>query len=187
MNHLNEIELVMRLQHDDVTAFDVLYHTYHHPLYSNIFKLIRQADTSKDILQEVFISLWEKRASLHPQQSIGGWLFVVSYNKSVTYLKKRLRESMLNANRTEIAADPDRESQHEDQLSILEEAIGKLSPQKRKVFELCKVQGKTYEETAYELGISKHTVKEYLAGAIGHIKVYVQQHPGHQSVLLTLR
>jgi RNA polymerase sigma-70 factor (ECF subfamily) len=60
---------------------------------------------------------------------------------------------------------------------MLEEAMSRLSPQKRKVFELCKLQGKTYEETASVLQISKYTVKEYLTAAVGSVKEYVHQHP----------
>ena len=185
MNHTNEIELILQLQQDNVNAFDILYQTYHNSLYSNIFKLTRQAETAQDILQEVFICLWEKRLSLHPNQPVAGWLFVVSYNKSVTYLKKMLRESIQKKDAMNGQTAPESERiQREDQLNLLEEAIEKLSPQKRKVFELCKIQGKTYEETARELGISKHTVKEYLSGAVSYIKLYVQQHPGHQSVFI---
>lgn len=183
MNH-KEIELIVRLQQDDVNAFDTLYHTYHNSLYSNIYKLTRQADSSKDILQEVFISLWEKRLSIDPEQSVGGWLFVVSYNKSVTFLKKRLREFVLIAKHKVSSPEFEKELQNEHQLVLLEEAIKKLSPQKRKVFELCKLEGKSYDETASEMGISKHTVKEYLSGAISYIKLYVQQHPGQQSVFV---
>ena len=64
----------------------------------------------------------------------------------------------------------------EEKTQLLTEAINQLSPQKRKVLELCKLQGKTYEETARELHISRHTVKEYLASAISHVKGYIRQH-----------
>lgn len=179
MNHINEKELVLRLRQDDIKAFDILYYTYHNSLYSNIFKLTREADVARDILQEVYISLWEKRSSLNPSQPIAGWLFVVSYNKSVSFLKKRLKESILKSQSLPEFPTQERNAYlQESRLNLLEEAIEKLSPQKRKVFELCKIQGKTYEETAKELGISKHTVKEYLSGAINCIKIYVKQHPG---------
>jgi RNA polymerase sigma-70 factor (ECF subfamily) len=63
------------------------------------------------------------------------------------------------------------------QINILEKAIALLSPQKRKVFELCKLQGRTYEEASAEMGISKHTVKEYLSGAMASIKEYAVNYP----------
>jgi RNA polymerase sigma-70 factor (ECF subfamily) len=71
------------------------------------------------------------------------------------------------------------------QISILEKAIEQLSPQKRRVFELCKLQRRTYAEVADELQISKHTVKEYLSGAVISIKNYVKQYPEYSVIFFT--
>src|SRR5437867_7510434 len=87
-----DTELVIRLQADDVEAFNALYWKYHQAVYANIYKLTKEVEAAKDILQEVFIALWEKRSTINVSQSVSGWLFVVSYNKSVTYLKKVLKE-----------------------------------------------------------------------------------------------
>ena len=70
------------------------------------------------------------------------------------------------------------------QVVILEKAIEQLSPQRRKVFELCKVQRRTYEEVAEELQLSKHTVKEYLSGAVFSIKEYIKQHPEYSAMFI---
>lgn len=173
----------MRLHIDDVKAFDTLYLKYHHALYSNIFKLSKNADAAQDILQEVFITLWEKRLTLNPDQPVSNWLFAVSYNKSVNYLKKLLKESV-NLGDTNEEMQPNDEKEinlREIQIMLIKRAVNKLSPQKRKVFDFCKLQGKSYEETAKELNISKHTVKEYLSEAVMNIKEYVKQHPESSS------
>ncbi len=73
------------------------------------------------------------------------------------------------------------------QYGILTNAMDTLSPQKRKVFELCKLQGLTYEQAAAQLNISKHTVKEYLGAAVNTIKEYAQQHGARLAVLLFLK
>jgi len=191
VNQLNENTFVLLLQQGDVTAFNELYFRYHKAIYSNIYKLIRNTDVAKDILQEVFVTLWEKRKDLDPGKSVAGWLFVCSYNKSVTQLKKDLRHSLSLATGTEEIALEDTSDQSE-QLGLVTEAIEKLSPQKRKVLELCKMHGKTYEETAREMHISQHTVKEYLSGALHYVRNYIRQHnendPIHSamSVLLFL-
>ena len=57
------------------------------------------------------------------------------------------------------------------QVSLLQKAIAQLSPQKRRVFELCKLQKQTYLQAAKELQISKHTLKEFLSEAIAPIRV----------------
>lgn len=182
LTNSNETELVRRLLLNDVTAFDRLYHQHHNPLYFNILKLTKDPESARDLLQEVFITLWKRRSTLDPDQSISAWLFAVSYNKSVDYLKQTLAESaVVHPARSIRQSLPDEQEAElkEAQLQLLEEAIQQLSPQKRKVFELCKLQGKSYEETAKELHISKHTVKEYLSGSITCIKSYIQQHPDY--------
>lgn len=176
----NDSELVIRIQMGDVEAFDILYWKYHQAVYANINKLIKDGEAAKDILQEVFVTVWEKCHTIDPNQSISGWLFVVSYNKSISYLKKVLKESAFNVelkNQGQLVDDDF--SVKEEQLQLLEEALTRLSTQRRKVFELCKLQGKTYEEAAAELNISKHTVKEYLSEAIAKIKTFIKENPGH--------
>ncbi|HXO77620.1 MAG TPA: sigma-70 family RNA polymerase sigma factor, partial [Puia sp.] len=126
-----------------------------------------------------FLKLWERRSSLDPDQSVPAWLFVLSYNKAIDYLKHYLRHSIsLDESQEKMLVVPPEETYLtiEEKTQLLSEAINQLSPQKRKVLELCKLQGKTYEETARELHISRHTVKEYLASAISHVKGYIRQH-----------
>ncbi|HTF30656.1 MAG TPA: sigma-70 family RNA polymerase sigma factor [Flavitalea sp.] len=187
MNIFNDSELVRRLQTGDVDAFDSLYHRYQKALFLNILKITRNNEVTSDILQEVFIALWEKKLSLDISHSVAGWLFVVSYNKSIAYLQKELKFSMsgLDANIEKTYVVQEETDLSEIRSKLLHEAIEHLSPQKRKVFELCKIQGKSYEETARELSISKHTVKEYLVISLKYIKDYVKEHPECQSVYLS--
>ncbi|HEY0666860.1 MAG TPA: sigma-70 family RNA polymerase sigma factor [Sphingobacteriaceae bacterium] len=172
--------LIHGLHEDDVSAFDALYWKYHQPVFRNIIRLTRDAEAARDILQEVYSKLWEKRYEINEHQSVSGWLFVLSYNQSITYLRKTLRESVARNKIEILPADSDDlenlnllESQHQ----LLQLAIEKLSPQKRKVFTLCKIEGKSYEQAAQELNISKHTVKEYLSLSLISIREYVNNHP----------
>lgn len=186
MSAFNDKDLIGRLQNNDADAFDQLYWKYHTGVYANVMKLLRDEDATADIVQETFISLWEKRGSIKQDAGVAGWLFVVSYNRAVSHLRRIVKETerqqvLLSLETEESVADFEKE---EAQWAILEKAVAQLSPQRRKVFELCKIQGKTYEQTALEMGISKHTVKEYLSDAVAAIKRYVQQHRmGHAFLL----
>ena len=181
-------ELVKRLQNNDKEAFEELYWKYHSAIYCNILKLTRDLIVTEDIVQEVFITLWEKRHSLDIEKEISGWLFVVSYNKSIDYLKQKLKESFAQtALQENIESTMDTGNDLVNiRMSILEKAIEQLSPQKRRVFELCKLQRKTYAEAADELHISKHTVKEYLSGAVIFIKKYINQYPEYSVIFFSV-
>jgi RNA polymerase sigma-70 factor (ECF subfamily) len=173
-----ENELARRLIKGDIGAFNEIYQKYFHPVYCNALKITREISVAEDVLQEVFITLWEKRSTIDPEKSMAGWLFIVCYNKSVNILRKKLRESLLYKQLQEPEENtPEEELKFSTQWKILENALSGLSPQRRRVFELCKLQGKTYEEAAIELRISKYTVKEYLSAAITSIKEYTLRHP----------
>lgn len=178
--------LVEQLHRHDISAFDTLFKKYHLAVYRNILKLTKDSVASEDILQESFIRLWEKRLQLDPAQSVAGWLFVISFNLSVNYSRKKLREQVIHK---KLSINPFQQDGlenvsiiSEEQYRLLEKAIEQLSPQKRKIVNLCKLEGKTYEEAAAELNISRHTVKEYLSAAMASLNDYVRKHASHVTV-----
>ncbi len=179
-------ELALSLRNDDISAFNSLYWKYHGAIYANALKLIKDPAIAEDIVQDVFVSLWEKRHAIDPRQDIAGWLFVVSQHKTIDQLKRKLRQSLAEKILQSISEEPDvlKDDITEEQLGAIEKAVDQLSPQKRRVFELCKVQRRTYEKAAEELHISKYTVKEYLSEAIVSIKKYIGQHSTHAGFLV---
>lgn len=68
--------------------FGMIYEKYHHALYLNVIKLIRDPVETQDIVQDTFLALWTKRQEIDVEKSIGGWLFTVSYHRSIDLLKK---------------------------------------------------------------------------------------------------
>ena len=182
-----EKELTCRLIKGDIAAFNEIYRRYFHPVYCNALKITREVPVAEDVLQEVFITLWEKKATIDPERSLAGWLFIICYHKSLNILRKKLRESLLYKELQTPVEDPmEEEIKYGAQWEVVENALSCLSPQRRRAFELCKLQGKTYEEAAMELRISKYTVKEYLSAAIASIKEYSLHHPGSTVALIPI-
>lgn len=178
MNTDGDKDLVFRLHDDDIGAFDMLYQKYHQAIYRNIYKLTKDDDIARDILQDIFIALWEKRADINPNQSVSGWLFVLSFNKSISHLRKKVRETAVVNTMpfAETETDNGDVQLMDEQYYLLQQAINQLSPQRKKVFTLCKLEGKTYEEAAEKLNLSKHTVKEYLGHAVVAVKNHIKEH-----------
>lgn len=178
--------LALRLRGDDIGAFNTFYWEYHGAVYANALKFIKDPSIAEDIVQETFVALWEKRHSIDPKQDIAGWLFVVCHHKTIDQLKRKLRHALAEKVLQAAINDPNtvEDDITEEQLGAIEKAVDQLSPQKRKVFELCKVQKRTYEKAAEELQISKYTVKEYLSEAMISIKKYVGQNPTHANTLI---
>lgn len=168
-----------------MAAFDALYRMYFPAVYANILHLVKDEAAAQDIVQEVFIRLWEKRSSLHAGQPAGNWLFVVSYNRSLNHLRSTLRQRLKIAELPPETVETGEEWQVTSiQLDMLERAIEQLPPQRKKVFLLCKMQGKTYAEAASELQISHYTVKEHIVKASRFIREYVRLQPEWQALLM---
>jgi RNA polymerase sigma-70 factor (family 1) len=162
----------------DLTVFDEIYHQYHNAVYSNIYKLVRQEAVAEDILQEVFIALWENRRKLEATK-VAGWLFVTSYNKSVKYLKKKSRENAVPLSEgspvynTIQPEEQVSEVQHRLRISMIEDAVNHLPERKRQVFRLCRYEGKSLDEVAHIMNISPSSVSDYLKQANRFIKDYI--------------
>lgn len=177
-------KLVVKMRAGDVSAFDSLYWRYYEVVYRNILKLTKDPLVSEDILQEVFIRLWEKRQDINFEQPVVNWIFVISFNLSIDYTRKKLREQELHRKLlADTNAIPQGGSVYEDYYHLLKRAIEQLSPQKQRIIKLCKLEGMTYEEAAAEMKISRHTVKEYLSAAMASLSEYVRQHANKVSGL----
>ena len=173
----------------DLHAFDILYYKYHHAVYSNIWKMVKHNEAAEDILQEVFMALWQNRQTLDAEK-VGGWLFVTSYNKTVKYLKKKQKEKNTAVEKAGfynelLQEEPLTEEWHSFQLSLVEEAVNHLPGRKKQVFTLCRFQGMSCDDVAKILGISVTSVKDYLKQSNRFIKEYISRNYAERSIIIT--
>lgn len=174
-----ETELLRNLAQGHLTAFDALYTHYQQPVYANILKLVRQTETAEDILQDVFIALWENRHKIDTTKSVGGWLFVVSHNKALSVVRKKVRESAVvqwEADLTDVPASDERldDELYGLQMALIEEAVEHLPARKRDVFRRCRFEGQSTEEVAQQTGISVASVNDYLKQSTRFIREYIR-------------
>ena len=170
---LDDISLATRLIAGDRQAFDHFYTRYFRTIYNNVICILKNDRETEDVVQDSFLALWEKRHTLKQPENTAGWLFVTSSNKSLNQLRRRLRARLGPLPPEEMAdivfMEPETDLA-DLQLRILKKAIAALTPRQRRVFELCKLEGRSYEETAEALNISKNTVKTHMALALQGIK-----------------
>ncbi len=180
INKLDEVTLIRKMKEGSNTAFIQLYNQYHHQLYIYILKFVKVPEYAEDVLQDVFLKIWEIRDKINPELSFNAYLYKISRNKVFKLLKKMVSDESM---RTQVfqqlnlnAEGPHVKLLWKQYNDILQKAIEQLPPQRKKVFQLCREQGKTYEEAATELGISKNTIKEHMIAAMKFIKEQVFLH-----------
>jgi RNA polymerase sigma-70 factor (ECF subfamily) len=189
METSNEIELIKRLQQSDSEAFLALYDRYHVIVYNWSLKIVKVPTHAEDIVQDVFLKIWQIRDRLNPHQSFPAFIYRICRNKAFTLIKKittdeRLQIQIMHQLKNVVESTENSTLWHEYEV-LLSNAVGKLPKQRQKVFKLCRQEGKSYEEVANELGISRNTVKEHMVMAVKNIKEYFYQY-GDISFLLIL-
>lgn len=185
----NEKALLEQLAADSSEAFDTFYERYFEAVYRNVLKLTGDEHLTEDLVQEVFVSLWNKRKSFREEQQIAGWLFLTSYHKSIDQLRQYARRNILSRADTDQADDTtdiELAAMKESQFQLLEKAVATLPDRRRQAFEKCRLEGKSYKEAAEEMGISVNTLKEQLSKATESVRAYVLEHRGEMPVIVFL-
>jgi RNA polymerase sigma-70 factor (ECF subfamily) len=179
----DEQQIIREFICGDHHAFEHLYNQYSAAVYANIRKMVRLPNLAEDILQDVFTALWTNRNRIDPAQSVGNWLFVVSYHKSLSILKKKLRENLIPADEAVITNIPEVQEMDEKyygaQIDILNTAVESLPLHKQRVFRLYHFENKSFDEIAQELNLSVSSVKFYLKQSRSFIRQYVGDHFPH--------
>jgi RNA polymerase sigma-70 factor (ECF subfamily) len=190
MNASNEPGLLQQLRQGNVDAYLQLYDRYHTLVYGWVLRFVKVPAYAEDIVQDVFMKIWEVRSDLNPEQSFPAYLYKISRNKTFTFLKKNASDEktrlQLMQRLSELTESPYHQALWNQYQQILALAITQLPYQRQRVFTLCRQEGKTYDEAAQELGISRNTVKEHMVMALKDIKAYFYRHGDLSLALLLL-
>jgi RNA polymerase sigma-70 factor (family 1) len=157
--------------------FTDLFRQHEHKLYALALKLTKSDHLAKDIIQEVFLKLWDQRNQLSAIMNIDAWLYRVTENKIIDFLRKasadhRLKEHIWNQLQ-QIANESEQYLAAKEYNQIVQKAIDQLPPQRKLIYQLNKEIGMNYREIADELQLSKHTVKNQLSTAIQSVRKFL--------------
>src|SRR5690606_27930909 len=147
----------------------------------------KSREDTEEVLQELFLRVWNHRQSIDPDRPIKAYLFRIAENLVYDLLRKAAREKRFISNYltyiTENYPYLDKGDLDADTQVILHQAIDQLPEQRRKVFLLCKMEGKSYEEVSQLLSISIATVNSHITNAHAFLREYFRSNPHLLSIL----
>ena len=186
----NDAALLELLRQGDAEAYVELYDRYHAGLHAWLLSFVKIPAIAQDIVQEVFMKIWEIRGRLQPHQSFPAFIYRIARNRAINMLGKistdhKLRKQLM-FRLQESAENPEQQLLWQQYQLLLGMAIRELPRQRQKIYTLCRQEGKTYDEAAMELGISRNTVKEHMVMAMKDIKEYFYRHGDLSLTLLLL-
>ncbi len=175
--HLSDSELLGMLRDGNEFAFAKLYRQYSPQLYLNVYKMVKDEQIAEELVQELFTKVWQKRDELSIESSFLAYLCRVAQNLVYDFFRKLKRDKKMQDHFISVSTtyyEHIEEALHyRESNGILQKALSQLSPQQLKVYQFCKIDGDSYKEVALKMGISPHTVKEYLSNANKIVKSYL--------------
>ena len=178
--NIDEIQLLEGLIKGNEAAFKQIYINYQGKLYQLALKFVKSEELAKEIVQDVFVKVWENRSHINMELSFAAFIFKIAHNHIFNVLK---RASKVASIKNEILATAELAYNYTENEVISAEyemlatdAIEQLPPQRKLIFKLCRTEGKSYEEVSGTLGISKSTVRDHMVKAITSIKDYLHDH-----------
>ncbi|RIH64200.1 RNA polymerase sigma-70 factor [Mariniphaga sediminis] len=163
-------QLTERIKSDDIGAFKSLYDLYSRQLLNFILQYLKETGEAEEILQDVFLSVWESRKSLQVDKSVKSYLFRIAVNKVYNHLKRRVveRKYQYYLSNNEHTSENNIEDKiyFSELKETIDQILGQLPVQQRRIFRLSRLEGMSHDEIAKKFNISVRTVENqiYRAG-----------------------
>lgn len=171
-------ELLRLIQKDDRIAFYNLYERYSKRLYGFVLRYIKQESDAEEIVQEVFIKIWESRNNIDVYSSFESFLFTVAYNAVISLFRKRTTEKkylehLKSLQQIDNAPDLTDEIYFKELNKKVKSLLNELTPRQKEIFQLSREEGLTHDEIAKKLNISLNTVKKHITNTLVFFKSHI--------------
>lgn len=161
-------------------AFRALFYAYRDRLFHYISRFVRSDQVAEELVMDVFMKIWMGKEMVIGIDNFDAFLFRIARNKSIDFLRAAARDSRFKEllwEKIEIASGDRADTallthEYEEKLR---QALSLLPPQCAKVYHLSREQGFTHDQIAEQLGISKSTVNNHIAGAQRVIRNYLSK------------
>jgi RNA polymerase sigma-70 factor (ECF subfamily) len=173
-----EIELVQRVAAGDEKAFDQLYQKFSPAVFNYLLRLVNEQPAAEDILQEVFVAVWQSAGKFRAQSQVKTWIFRIAHHQAVSWLR-RMRHDLPDEKLEQVAAGftPEQEFFKGWETTDIFALLDQLTPKHRAVVELAFVHELSYQEIAEVLECPVGTVKSRMSYALKRLTGLLKPDP----------
>lgn len=171
----DQADVLVKVSCGDEVAFRQLYEHYSIAVYRVAYRYLRSVGMAEDIVQEIFLVIWDKRRDFKEIRALENYLVVMTRNLCLKHMKELAKESTAYLEYLQMEHADEADSS-EDYQALLNHAIQALPPQQKRVIELAKIQGMSHEKIARLLNLSAHTVNNHITAALKSIKLRLQRY-----------
>jgi len=161
-----ESQLIRELKKGSTQAFDKIFEKYFKRLYAYCYRFTKSKEDSEEIVQDVFLRLWNIRETIQQEDTLQSLLFIISKNYLINAFHKNIHppefEDYVDY-QEKLSVEDTQRLEYEDFLQQLKLALSKLPKTQKSVIEKSRLEQKTNKEIADELSLSEQTVKNQLS------------------------
>lgn len=176
-NHSDE-ELLFLIKQDLEEAFDELYQRYSSKVRAIAFSKLNDIETSREIVQDIFSDIWERRESLNIL-SFPNYISVAVKYRAINYIKRDITHRKYNDLYKAFVKISDestlRSVQYNDLIDALQESVKKLPEKTQVVFRLNRFEGKSIPEIALKLNLSEKAIKYHISRSLKELRLYLKE------------
>ena len=169
-----EAELLLRLQQGDEEAFASLFYAYKDKLFGFAMVLTNSSVKAEDLVQDVFLKIWQNRANITDIENINAFMFRMAQNQAIDELRRFSKETLAHSsdfiNEEALNPNPAESLLNKEIREKIKEAVDQLPPQQKRIYILHNEDGYKYEEIASELNLSVSTIRNHMSQALGNIR-----------------
>lgn len=169
----SDADLILALKEGNLKAFNQIFDRYAKRLYRFSMGYLKSAENAEEIVQEVFLKIWNNREELIVQKSFDSYLFTIAKNGILNTIRKSKSEkAYLNYAKLYPGKDVllDQELDFKELEKAYQEAIAQLSPRRKEIFLLSREQSLSNAEIAKKMNISVKTVENQMTSALAEIR-----------------
>lgn len=169
-----DTDLISRLKKDDHDSFQKLFERYSLPLFRFSFSFLKSKEVAEDVVQEVFLKIWNNRKDIKSNTSFQSYLFTIALNAVRKHFNKLSKQNEMKHNILLDFSEDKEEFDDKDGYQFLteklDELISRMPEKRREVFIKKKIEGKSLKEIAEECEITPKTVEYHITEAMKFLK-----------------
>jgi RNA polymerase sigma factor (sigma-70 family) len=178
MESISDQELLLQIQHGDHDAFDILFDRYWQRLFQSARARLNDSDTAQDIVQEIFIKIWQRRATLNINGPIENYLqsavrlSVISHYRSKKATELQLEDALQRINMLEDSIES--LTDYLELEKTLQQTVELMPEMLKRVYQL-RSENLSVKAIAGELGLADQTVKNYISEVSRRLRIAIAQ------------
>lgn len=166
-------ELLYRLKEGDRDAFNSVYWRYSPKVYNTVLYLLNDSDIAEDVVQELFLTIWEKRENIQPELNFEAYISTIARNLAYKYIEEALHknQTLEELNDIKLISSSEEDAIEADSLrEYIFNVISSFPEMRRKVFIMSRFENLSHAEIAEKLALSERTVEAHIYQALKELR-----------------